>query len=218
MSLAAIKRWLTAAATVSPDQWVPWCAVRGLQLRVVRQPAGFVVESGETAVPWRLEWGPAQRPFIPGHELRLRAELAVHSPLQAMVLDRPLQQLLERQVFEQYVGDVQTRVDADMPPEMRWLVMLNRLPGASLKGLRSRFCVFASHTPWAERWLAGRFGDQLARLPDLAGRPMVLSVSRQRLSLRTALERPDPEAVQPWIDVVEAALAQALIADESPTP
>lgn len=203
--LDAFKRLIGAAPAVDESAWLAWCSQRGHAFSVVRNPDGFVVDEGAGATAWRLEWGPAQRPYMPGPELRLRAELAPPAPVQAMVLDRHLRQTMERQVFEQYVDDVQTRVDTDMPPEMRWLVMLNKVDGAAIKAIRAGFAAFASDVPWIGQWLQGPLEQLLAQRQPDAEHPMVLTLNRSRLALRTVVKQPNVEAVGPWIAVFEAA-------------
>ena len=48
------------------------------------------------ATPWRLEWGPSQRPYIQGQELRIRAELGLSSELQLVLMNRALQEAMEK--------------------------------------------------------------------------------------------------------------------------
>ena len=79
------------------------------------QDEGFVIDGRLGATPWRLEWGPSQRPYIQGHELRLRAEMGLASDLQLVLMNRELQETMEKAVFDQYVEGVQTRIDNQTP-------------------------------------------------------------------------------------------------------
>ena len=138
--LDSIKRWLGTASTDTQgwgDQ-AAWAQAHQWTLRGVRDIEGFVIDGRCGATPWRLEWGPSQRPYIQGQELRLRAELSVPRELQALVLNRELMESMEKAVFDQYVEGVQTRIDTTTPPEMRWLVMFPKLSGAELKALARR--------------------------------------------------------------------------------
>ena len=128
------------------------------------------------ATPWRLEWGPSQRPYIQGQELRLRAELSVPRELQALVLNRELMESMEKAVFDQYVEGVQTRIDTTTPPEMRWLVMFPKLSGTELRTLRDGYGALSSYKPWLQQWLAGSLTPALAALPTSAERPLVLMI------------------------------------------
>lgn len=209
--LDALKRLVGATSSVPQEAWQAWCKERSLEFKVVRDPAGFVVDGPGSAAPaWRLEWGPSQRVYIEGDELRLRADIGQGLDVQAMLLDRALHQSLERKMFEEYVGDVQTRVDTDMPPEMRWLVMLNKVPGAALKNVRSRYAAVASDVAWATRWFDGPLSEALFAWPADRPGPQVLTMGRGRLTLRMPLAQPTPAAVEPCIALFEAAREQAI--------
>ena len=121
--LDSIKRWL-GPGRASRRDWlaqVAWAQSNGWQLRGVRDAEGFVIDGHCGTLAWRLEWGPSQRSYIAGNELRLRAELEVPRELQALVLDRVLMESMERAVFDEYVEDVQTRIDTGTPAEMRFV-------------------------------------------------------------------------------------------------
>ena len=209
--LDSIKRWLGASPVQIPGwgELSSWARAQQHQLRAVREPEGFVVDgrSGETS--WRLEWGPSQRSYIEGPELRIRAELAVPRELQALVLNRELMAALEKAVFDQYVEGVQTRIDTATPPEMRWLVMFPKLSGAELKSLRDGWGALSSFKPWLQQWLSGALAPALSALPTAEDRPLVLMIARRRLTLRTALAQPEPRALDAWLRLFDCALQQA---------
>ena len=117
-----------------------WESQRGARFKRSRDGAGFVVEGRFEASTWRLEWGPPQRSYIAGHELRLRMELGLPQELNMLVLSRPLMEALERSAFEQYTAQMQTRIDDTTPEEMRWLAMFPKL-----KSARSISCTTSSH-------------------------------------------------------------------------
>jgi hypothetical protein len=192
--------WTEQEAWARSNQWT---------LRHVREINGFVIEGRKGPTAWRLEWGPSQRPYIDGPELRVRAELAVPRELQVLLLNRTLMEAMERQVFDQYVEGVQTRIDTETPAEMRWLVMFAKLSGSDLGSLRERFSALASFKPWLHQWLAGPLPKALAKAPLGAGQAMVLMVGRRRLSLRVALNQPEPAALERWLQLFECALAEA---------
>ncbi len=208
--LDSLKRLLggTTEARVWTEQ-AAWARANQWSLRHVREIDGFVVEGRTGATAWRLEWGPSQRPYITGTELRVRAELAVPRELQVLVLNRSLMEAMERQVFDQYVEGVQTRIDTETPAEMRWLVMFAKLSGTELGVLRERYGALSSFKPWLQQWLAGTLPKALANSPLAAGQPMVLMVGRRRLSLRVALDEPDAPLLERWLRLFECALAEA---------
>ena len=187
-----------------------WCAARGYTLRWVKQSEGFVIDGTVGGKPWRLEWGPSQRRYVKGHELRLRCEPGLAAGLQALVLDRPLQQEMEREVFEEYVEDTKTRIDTSTPPEMRWLVMLQKIAAEGAGPWRSRFAAVANDPQWASRWLSGATGAALAAAELASGQPFVLMVNRGRLTLRTAVPEPEVAVFQAWVGLFESAVASAV--------
>jgi len=209
--LESIKRWLADAPPQVPGwgELSAWSRTHQLTLRAVREPEGFVVEGRAGSIAWRLEWGPSQRSYIPGAELRIRAELSVPRELQALVLNRELMDAMEKAVFDQYVEGVQTRIDTTTPPEMRWLVMFPKLSGTELRSLRDGYGALSSYKPWLQQWLAGGMTPALAALPTSAERPLVLMIARRRLCLRTALAQPDPAALDAWLRLFECALQEA---------
>jgi len=216
--LDTIKRWLGNDPVQIPgwSELSSWARSNQWTLRAVREPEGFVVDGRSGSTAWRVEWGPSQRSYIQGTELRIRAELSVPRELQALVLNRELMDSMETAVFDQYVEGVQTRIDTTTPPEMRWLVMFPKLSTTELKSLREGYGALSSYKPWLQQWLAGSLSPTLAALPTSAERPMVLMIARRRLCLRTALAQPDPAALDAWLRVFNCALqeAQRVVLDE----
>jgi hypothetical protein len=195
-----------------------WAERKRFHFRPVREDGGFVVEGFSGSMPWRLEWGRAQRPYIDGNELRLRADVGpMAHDVQAMVLDRTLQSSLEHAVFEQYVDGVQTRIDSDTPPEMRWLVMHTKLGARELGALRERFAGVAMSPSWLQQWLDGPLSAALLAAPLSRDQPVALMLSRSRLSLRTALDDPDPPLFDAWLRLFGIAQREARrVADRPP--
>jgi hypothetical protein len=192
------------------DELADWAQSRQFQFKPVRgEDGGFIVEGRLGALPWRLEWGPSQRPYVQGAELRIRAELGLPSDLQVLVLDRALQAAMEKAVFEQYVESVQTQIDNQTPPEMRWLVMYGKLAGAEMGALRERFTAVTPAKPWLLAWLDGPLTPGLLAAPLTDGQPMVLMVARGRLTLRTALPEPMPQDLDRWLRLFHLALREA---------
>ena len=153
--------------------------------------------------------GPVATPYVKGPELRLRAELGLGSEIQVLLLDRPLQEQMEKAVFEQYVEGVQTRIDNQTPPEMRWLVMFPKLSGTEMGALRERFVGIASHKTYVVQWLQGALSGELAKVPFGPDHPLVLMISRGRLMLRSALVKPDVAALENWLKLFETAMREA---------
>ncbi|MBI5716521.1 MAG: hypothetical protein HZC37_02400 [Burkholderiales bacterium] len=208
--LDGIKRWLGGSKADAP-QWegvAPWAESHQYGFRAVPDE-GFVVDGRLGATAWRLEWGPSQRPYIEGQELRLRSELGLGSDLQVLVMNRRLAEHMEKTVFEQFVEGVQTRIDNQTPPEMRWLVMFSKLSGSEMGPLKERWVALSSQKGWLREWLEGPLAAALAALRFDEGVPMVLMIGRGRLMLRTALAEPDVAPLQAWLRFFECAMREA---------
>ena len=215
--LDGLKRLFTGD-TPPADDWggiSPWAESKQYAFRGVPNE-GFVIDGRLGATPWRLEWGPSQRPYIHGQELRIRSELGLGSDLQLVVMNRVLQEQMEKDVFEQYVEGVQTRIDNQTPPEMRWLVMFPKLPGSEMPELRERYIALSSGKSWLAQWLQGPLSQSLAALNVNPATPMVLMIGRGRLMLRTALPDADVLPLQAWLRLFETAMREARrVANES---
>lgn len=209
--LEGIKRLFGATAAPARGQkaLAAWAETRQYVYRSVRESDGFVVEGRLGAQPWRMEWGPSQRNYIAGKELRLRAELGVATDLQALVMNRELHERMEKDVFDQYVEGVQTRIDTETPPEMRWLVMFPKLSGSELGTLREHFIAVSGTKPWLTSWLDGPLRDALGALNLPPAQPLVLMIGRGRLALRTALDEAEPAELERWVRLFETALREA---------
>ena len=190
-----------------------WAQRRGFGFKRVRNEDGFVIDGLLEGKTWRLEWGPPQRAYIFGHELRLRMELSLPSDMQMLLLSRPLMDVLERQTYELYTDNVQTQMGSSTPEEMRWLVMFPKLDLGNLKSLRGRFGGVASVPASGLEWIEGPLANQLEANLDglLNGDPaFVLMTLRSRAYLRLQLVSPTPDAVSASIGLFETAVAQAL--------
>src|SRR5438093_8478212 len=85
--LDAIKRWISGGPP-GPD-WAGvsgWAQKQGYSFKRAKDDQGFVIDGAFGTRPWRLEWGPPQRAYIPTTELRLRMELQLPSDLQMLVM------------------------------------------------------------------------------------------------------------------------------------
>jgi hypothetical protein len=209
--LEGFKRLFSGSPTPPAEGWdgiAPWAASKQYTFRGVHEE-GFVIDGRLGATPWRLEWGPSHRPYIEGHELRLRSELGLGAELQLVLMNRALQEAMEKAVFDQYVEGVQTRIDNQTPPEMRWLVMFPKLPGNDMPQLRERFVALSSIQGWLKHWLDGPLTHALAALQLDPEVPFVLMIGRGRLMLRTALRDADVPALQHWLRLFETAMREA---------
>jgi hypothetical protein len=210
--LGSIKRLFAGAP--SQEGWAAaerWALSQQHVFKRTREGGGFVVEAqGDDG--WRLEWGPSQRDYIIGGELRLRAELRGGADLQLLVISRALMEALERQVFEEFTEGLQTRIDTATPEEMRWLVMFPKFTSPEGKELREHYGAVGNIPEAVPAWLSGALADKLleaARSWLAQDDRLVLIVQRGRLTLRTAMAQPDPARMDAVAALFAVALAEA---------
>jgi hypothetical protein len=209
--LNGLKRFFSGDAPAPAPVWedvAQWAVSTHHVYREV-PGEGFVIDGQVGGTPWRLEWGPSQRSYIACNELRIRAELGLSPDLQLVLLNRALQEAMEKAVFEQCVEGVQTRIDNQTPPEVRWLVMYPKLSGAQMPLLRERYAALSSVRGWLLQWLDGPLTPALAELTVPADLPLVLMIGRGRLMLRTAVADAQVAALQGWLRLFETALREA---------
>ncbi len=207
---ALFKRWLSGDQEAAASGWPEarrWAESAGHRFAVGRGGEGFVVESQTAAAPFRIEWGPSQRNYIAGQELRVRADVGPATDVQMLAATRPLMERLERDVFEQYTEGTETRIDEQTPEEMRWVVLYPQVPGKVLGALRERFGLLSNRPRASTLWLEEGLAGPLARTSAWhdAAAPMVLVVQRGRFVLRLGVP-------QPRIAVLDGALSLSLAA------
>jgi len=212
--LEAFRRWIGAGTRTSDWASVAdWAQQRGAHFKRAHDNAGFVVDGKLDGRAWRLEWGPPQRAYIEGRELRLRMELGLSPDLQMLLLSRPLMETLERQTFERYTATMQTQIDVSTPEEMRWLAMFPKVPLGGPKEMKQRFAAVAASPTLAAAWIDGLLSERLAEAArgPLAGEPpLVLMTLRGRVYLRLQMLEADPASVDVMVGLFETAAAQAV--------
>lgn len=197
-------------------QWrevAEWAKSNKLGFKRESEGVGFVVDGGMESKPWRLEWGPPQRLYIEGHELRLRMELGLSQNLQMLLLSQPLLETLERQTFERFTESTQTVIDGATPEEMRWLAMFPKVPFKGSKEVRMRFGLVGNVPAEAASWVEGALAHQLeeAAAGFLKNEPpFVLMLLRGRAYLRMQLPEPEVQLMAQAVAVFETAVIQAL--------
>jgi hypothetical protein len=204
------RRWFHHSGDASALAWREvrrWAEGAGHRFAIGRAEEGFVIETRAASAGCRIEWGPSQRHYIDGQELRVRADVGPANDLQMLVATRELLGQLERDVFEQYTEGTETRIDDATPEEMRWVVLYPQVPGKVLGALKTRFGLLSNRprasTLWLEEGLAGPLAASAAWHDAAAA--MVLVVQRGRFALRTAM----PE---PRLAVIEGAMVLGLAA------
>lgn len=153
--LDALKRLIGAGQpqATGPDQHVlaTWAKEEGHKLKTVSGQAGGVVV--DTTAGWRVEWGPAQRPYFTAQELRFRFDAGVPADVQILFLAKVLAHTLESDVFQRFTDAMQTRVDNTLPEEMRWLAMHTKVSLAEHPVLSRRFLMLSNAEGVAKQWL-----------------------------------------------------------------
>jgi len=210
--LRNLKRWWSGTAPKPGLQGIDhWAQSKGATFRRVREDEGFVIDGSHGGVAWRIEWGPSQRPYIAGSEVRFMAELGLHRDIQALVLNRLLMESSEAKVYNEYVEGVQTRVDTQTPTEIRWLVMYSKLSASELRNLGVRFGAVSSVKPWLLHWLSGPLSPALLDAARALSETdsFVLSVGRGRLSMRLPLRAPTGDMLNHWLTLFQTAVSEA---------
>jgi hypothetical protein len=190
-----------------------WAGKRGFAFKRERDGQGFVIDGELGGQPWRLEWGPSQRPYIESHELRLRMELGLPPDLQMLLMSRPLMELLEKQAFEQFTQSNQTQMGSATPEETRWLVMFAKIPPSGSRLLRHAFGGVSSLPHEGPAWLAGPLGHALERAAGSflqTQPPWLLMTLRGRAYLRMALPSADEGDVAAAVALFETACTEAV--------
>jgi hypothetical protein len=206
-----LGRWFGGASSATLADVRRWAESQGFRFAPVRGSEGFVIESEPGPHAWRAEWGPSQREYFDGQELRVRTDIGEAGDLQMLIITKRLAALLEQQVFEGYTEGTQTVMDDSTPEEMRWLVLFPKVPRAVLAGLAERFTMIANRGAAAPLWLEGALSTQLEAVAPWLGENTALAmiVQRSRFVLRMELAKPTPDALQSAVGLAGVAAAAA---------
>jgi len=211
--LDALKRLISRHhADTAWSQLAQWAHGRKLAFKRVREKEGFVINGDLEGSPWRLEWGPPQRQYIEGHELRFRMEVGLPHDLQMLILSHGLFETLERTTFDSFTETTQTVIDVNTPEEMRWLVMFPAASFTASKTVRSRFNLVGGSPLEAAHWLEGELANRLEAATEgflKDGPPFMLMVLRGRVYLRMQMAKPGVASVSQAVEVFETAVLQA---------
>jgi hypothetical protein len=218
--LKTLQRWLgpqramtTSAEANASQDIADWADLKRYTFKRTREGRGFVIDGNFSGQPWRLEWGPSQRAYIAGQELRFRMELQLPSSLQMLVLNRALLESLERETFERYTEVNQTQVDVSTSEEMRWVAMFAPSDLVGQRALRPHFAALSSPPSHVEAWLKGDLATALLLVSSSAlaiETPWVLMTLRGRAYMRMALAQPSPAALEAMSKVFATACTEAL--------
>jgi hypothetical protein len=122
--------------------------------------------------PWKMELGKPTRDYIHGEELRARAELGVDDDVAALIINRPLKDMLERRAYGMITDTLQTTADPRLPEEMRWLAMYDEIGWEGPpQEFWSRYAVLADTREHALAWVDNSLVDLLMSWPEPAPLP-----------------------------------------------
>lgn len=198
-----------------------WGEEQGWQFKTTPAHDGFVMTQAGADGSVRIEWGPSQRRYLGKWELRLRADTGLDPRAYALLMPRALMEGLEREVFVQFTGGVQTRLDEETPEEMRWLAMSPRLDPAQMGALKPWFAAVGNSVGWLVDWLHSGLSDKLQHWGYLANEAhaagsslgqlptFALLVYRGHLVMRRALSEPDVSTIRDSLTLFDAALTEA---------
>jgi hypothetical protein len=190
-----------------------WSVDQDFHFRRARDDTGFVIDVKVGQRAARLEWGPSQRDYIVGPELRLRTELGLPQNLQLLVLSRPLMHELERATFERFTDSLQTHIDTSTPEEMRWLAMFPKFSfGAGRTSLAARIGAVGSSRTALTRWIEGELSAEIEKSGKTVlafPTPFVLMTLRGRVMLRLGLPIPRVDAITQALALFGVAVERA---------
>jgi hypothetical protein len=208
--LKALRRWLKRGPVrfdFHPVQ--AWAEQQGWAYTNKHPQAGFSVEPPAER-HWRMEWGPSHRRYLGEYELRLRGHTGIDPHTFGVVMPRDQLELLDRELFTQYVDGVETQANDQTPEEVRWLAVSPRVDAKALGPVGEVLAAVGNVTPWMQTWLAGPAGQQLsAWLQAPASPPLVLIAQHGRLTMRMGMHKPDLGYIADAIHLFELALAEA---------
>jgi hypothetical protein len=213
--LGALKNLFSNASLgASPYAAVSaWAQRRGHVFKRARDAEGFAIDGTLEDKAWRFEWGPPQRPYIVGNELRARMELGLPEDLQMLLLSRPLLEALERETYERFTLSNQTELGDSQPDEVRWLVMFPKISLSAHKGVRTRFGGVSNVEGEGLSWIEGPLAKELLHATQsmLASEPpFVMTTLRGRLYLRLQLATPDADDIAEALGLLETAASEAM--------
>jgi hypothetical protein len=121
---------------------------------------------------WKMELGRPTRDYIYKEELRARAELGVDDNVAALIINRPLKDMLERRAYSMITDTLQTTADPRLPEEMRWLAMYDEIGWEGPpQAFWARYAVLADTREHALAWVDNSLVQLLMSWPDPAPLP-----------------------------------------------
>ena len=110
----------------------------------------------------------------------------------------------------------ETRIDDKTPEVMRWLVRYPKLPRSVMGAIGEHYAALSNLPNAAALWLGGALADKLGRSSQwLPAQGLeIITVQRQRISLRCEFEEPDAGLLDAALKVFGVAQTAARRVDE----
>jgi hypothetical protein len=190
----ALSRDKEASESIAPSSQMSagpvseWAATRGFGFSADAKGHGVSVEGKVRGKPWRLQLGSPSREYIRGEEIRARAELGIDDDIAVLVMNLPLKEALQKQVYEMYTDNLQTSADPRLPEEMRWISMFEEIGWEDLPpAFWDRYSVLSDRRESAQAWVTPELAEQLLNWPlpgPSAEIPFMLLLLRGKAYLR----------------------------------
>jgi hypothetical protein len=146
-----------------------WAASRNMTFSNVGLRNGVSMQGKVGGKTWRLELGKPTRDFIGGEELRARADLGLVDDVGAMIINRPLKEVLERRAYGMITDTLQTTANPNLPEEMRWLAMYDEIVWEGVdESFWQRYAVLADTRENALAWVDSTLVEALSHWPEPA--------------------------------------------------
>ena len=192
-----------------------WASTRGFGVSTSSDGGTLTLEGRIRGKRWRMERGRPSRNFIRGEELRGRAELGIDEDAAVLVLNRSLQEALEKKAYSIYTDQLQTIADPNLTEEMRWLAMYDEVGWDALPAaFWNRYAVLADRRENALAWIDLPLATMMMDWPEPAPThetPFMLMLLRGKAYLRMEYQPSDMPTLQHaaliFTSACEAALA-----------
>jgi hypothetical protein len=193
-----------------------WAATRGMSFSGATLGSSMTMQGKVGNRPWRMELGRPTRDYIATEELRARAELAVSDQVGAMVINRPLKEVLERRAYSMITDTLQTTADPRLPEEMRWLAMYDEIGWEGVSDqFWARYAVLADKREHALAWVENALVQLILDWPQPAPGPQVpfmIVLLRGKCYLRMQYLPADTQTLEHASKVFTSACESALAA------
>lgn len=209
----AKERSDSPASQLSPGPVSEWAASRGMSFSSVPLGSAVSMQGNVGGCPWKMELGKPARDYISGEELRARAELGIDDDVAAMVINRPLKDVLERRAYSMITDTLQTTASPHLSEEMRWLAMYDEIGWETVEiDFWQRYAVLAAKREHAMAWVDASLIDLLMHWPPTASpqTPFLLVLMRGKCYLRMQHDATDMNLLEHAATVFTSACESAL--------